>query len=173
MSLCILAQRRPESSSGDNMACDGACIPRMPAQRRPESSSGDNRRKWSGSPPRPCSLNEGRSLAPATTRWKASTTPALRSAQRRPESSSGDNSHAPLLTPSNVIAQRRPESSSGDNQCELHYRRERCHPLNEGRSLAPATTTTRSATMDALIVSAQRRPESSSGDNEFSPFATR
>ena len=91
-SRMTLAQRRPESGSGDNIYRNSSTVMTRVAQRRPESGSGDNRpvvpviadvldrstkagvwlRRQPAAPgkhrgAKADALNEGRSLAPATT----------------------------------------------------------------------------------------------------------
>ena len=90
--MYLTAQRRPESGSGDNPPHLGNTG--GPRQMRSTKAGVWLRRQRRCAPHRrpPLStLNEGRSLAPATTRSTVPRARRLASAQRRPESGSGDN----------------------------------------------------------------------------------
>ena len=184
------------------------------AQRRPESGSGDNRRDQRATACGSAPLNEGRSLAPATTSCSRLYRFAFSIAQRRPESGSGDNRHVVRVLGNQVLRStkagvwlRRQLDLVIDRalilvrstKAGVWLRRQLAVPvvlglkqirrstkagvwlrrqldvlrtaamidcsLNEGRSLAPATTRTPRAFSEADDRLAQRRPESGSGDN--------
>ena len=142
-----------------------ALMSHQSAQRRPESSSGDNAPNAPARRIDPLALNEGRSLAPATTRQRSSAGYGLGSLNegrslapattctsdridgKRATALNEGRSLAPATTDSassrtarGCSAQRRPESSSGDNRLAMPPTIKPPPPLNEGRSLAPATT---------------------------------